>query len=166
MEELDYAALGSASDTRAIYRIVNMDCPMEEALIRKKLAGISGITSLEFNLMQRVLTVNHTLASTTVIEEALKAIDMTPEAIATDETSVFNVAGMDCPEEERLIRAKLANISGITNLEFNLMTRMLTVTHRPGLLPDISKILASLNMGARLVRDKAASMADETPKIP
>ena len=46
------------------------------------------------------------------------------------------------------------------------MTRMLTVTHRPGLLPDISKILASLNMGARLVRDKAASMADETPKIP
>ena len=166
MEDLDYAALGSASDTRAIYRIVNMDCPMEEALIRKKLAGVSGITSLEFNLMQRVLTVNHTLASTTVIEEALKAIDMTPEAIATDETSVFNVAGMDCPEEERLIRAKLANISGITNLEFNLMTRMLTVTHRPGLLPDISKILASLNMGARLVRDKAASMADETPKIP
>lgn len=70
-----------ASATRAVYRIVNMDCPMEEALIRKKLASIAGITGLEFNLMQRVLTVDHELPSTAGIEEALRAIDMTPEPL-------------------------------------------------------------------------------------
>ncbi|MDR2055377.1 MAG: hypothetical protein LBQ10_05865, partial [Desulfovibrio sp.] len=38
---------GEASATRAVYRIANMDCPMEEALIRKKLEGMPGITGLE-----------------------------------------------------------------------------------------------------------------------
>ncbi|MDL2209392.1 heavy metal translocating P-type ATPase [Desulfovibrio sp. OttesenSCG-928-O18] len=58
-----------------------MDCPMEEALIRKKLATVPGITGMEFNLMQRVLTVDHELPSTETIEAALRSIDMTPEAV-------------------------------------------------------------------------------------
>ncbi|MCH5277169.1 MAG: heavy metal translocating P-type ATPase [Desulfovibrionaceae bacterium] len=76
------AALGAASATRAMYRIMNMDCPMEEALIRAKLASVPGIQGLEFNLMQRVLIVNHSLPSTEPIEAALRAIDMTPESLA------------------------------------------------------------------------------------
>ncbi len=70
-----------ASATRAVYRIMNMDCPMEEALIRNKLTGMEGILGLEFDLMQRVLVVNHALPSTESIELALLAIDMTPEAL-------------------------------------------------------------------------------------
>lgn len=38
-------------------RIMQMDCPTEEALIRKKLGSMATVKSLEFNLMQRVLTV-------------------------------------------------------------------------------------------------------------
>ncbi|WP_369694445.1 heavy metal translocating P-type ATPase [Mailhella massiliensis] len=60
---------------------MNMDCPMEEALIRKRLSSVEGITGLEFNLMQRVLTVRHSLPSTLVIEEALASIDMIPERL-------------------------------------------------------------------------------------
>lgn len=74
---------GAASATRAIYRIMNMDCPMEEALIRKKLEGMPGIRNLEFHLMQRVLIVSHSLPDTTSIEAALRSIDMHPEAIAS-----------------------------------------------------------------------------------
>jgi Cd2+/Zn2+-exporting ATPase len=54
---------------------------MEEALIRKKLAGLPGITGLNFNLMQRRLTVDHELPSTGPIEAALESIDMKPEAV-------------------------------------------------------------------------------------
>jgi Cd2+/Zn2+-exporting ATPase len=36
-----------------------MDCPTEEALIRKQLSGLSGVVELEFRLMQRLLTVTH-----------------------------------------------------------------------------------------------------------
>lgn len=58
-----------------------MDCPTEEALIRKKLAGMSGITDLEFNLMQRILTIHHQQADLVAIEAALTEIDMGPVAI-------------------------------------------------------------------------------------
>lgn len=84
-QAVDPATVGAASATRAVYRILNMDCPMEEALIRKKLGGMPGITGLEFHLMQRVLTVNHTLPSTEGIEAALRSIDMTPEALGQNE---------------------------------------------------------------------------------
>lgn len=39
--------------------ILQMDCPVEEGLIRKKLGAMSGVGSLQFNLLQRVLTVSH-----------------------------------------------------------------------------------------------------------
>lgn len=82
-QPIDGASPGNPSDTRAIYRIANMDCPMEEALIRKKLATVPGITGMKFNLMQRVLTVDHGLPSTEPIVAALKSIDMIPEALAS-----------------------------------------------------------------------------------
>ena len=58
------------------YRIDNMDCPTEEALIRGKLAGVPGILGLDFNLLQRQLTVRHNLASLDPVERALAAIGM------------------------------------------------------------------------------------------
>ncbi|MBI0151352.1 heavy-metal-associated domain-containing protein, partial [Bifidobacterium sp. M0353] len=76
---------------------MKMDCPMEEALIRKKLGSIQGITHLEFNLMQRILTVDHELSSTESIIAALKSIDMTPELIPNNKgvITVFSINGMD-----------------------------------------------------------------------
>lgn len=151
-EDVDWRGLDRPSSTRAIYRIANMDCPVEEALIRKKLAGVQGIKSLEFNLMQRVLVVNHALADTECIESALKAIDMTPEPLIDQGAlAVFSINGMDCPEEERLIRSKLAKIAGVYGLDFNLMQRTLKVRHEPAALPAIAAALDSLHMGATLL---------------
>ena len=82
-EEFDPALFQESSATRAVYRIVNMDCPMEEALIRTKLGAMNGIVELEFNLMQRVLVVEHRLPSTKNIEAALSSIGMTPEPVET-----------------------------------------------------------------------------------
>ena len=80
-QPVDPGLIAGASETRAIYRIPNMDCPMEEALIRKKLSSVRGVTGLQFNLMQRVLTVDHEPGITADIESALRAIDMTPESL-------------------------------------------------------------------------------------
>lgn len=152
-QPIDWDAPGKASGTRAIYRIENMDCPMEEALIRKKLASVSGITGMKFNLMQRVLTVDHNLPSTEPIVTALKAIEMIPEPLdgTNGEVAVFSVAGMDCPLEENLIRAKLEKMPGVQDLHFDLMKRVLRVRHESGQLPAISQALASLDMDAKLL---------------
>jgi len=58
------------------FHIKNMDCPAEEALIRKRLASVGGVAGLDFNLLQRILTVSHNLNSSETIESALKSIGM------------------------------------------------------------------------------------------
>ena len=56
--------------------IRNMDCPTEEALIRKRLGSVLGIGELAFNLMDRRLTVTHTLDDEQPIHDALREIGM------------------------------------------------------------------------------------------
>lgn len=67
---------GISTGRQDILNIENMDCPTEEALIRNKLKGYPGVTGLEFNLLQRNLTISHTLPSLDPVIEALKTIGM------------------------------------------------------------------------------------------
>ncbi len=66
---------------RSRLRIAQMDCPTEEALIRRKLGGRRGIHGLEFNLMERVLSVVHAPGSLPEIEAAIRDLGMTPEPL-------------------------------------------------------------------------------------
>ena len=65
-----------AGASTAKYRIANMDCPTEERLIRNKLATMAGVVGLDFNLMNRVLDVHHTLPTLATVEAALHGIGM------------------------------------------------------------------------------------------
>ncbi|GLK61966.1 MULTISPECIES: heavy metal translocating P-type ATPase [Azotobacter] len=58
------------------YRIDNMDCPVEERLIRGRLEAFPGIAGLDFDLLGRTLTVHHRLDSTASVEAQLRAIGM------------------------------------------------------------------------------------------
>ncbi|MBP0631436.1 heavy metal translocating P-type ATPase [Cupriavidus sp. AcVe19-1a] len=60
----------------AAYRIDAMDCPTEETLIRNKLGSMAGVAALEFNLIQRVLTVHHTLPSPEPVVAAIRSLGM------------------------------------------------------------------------------------------
>ncbi|MBB5400417.1 Cd2+/Zn2+-exporting ATPase [Paraburkholderia sp. JPY162] len=70
-------------DLRTAIRILQMDCPTEEALIRKKLARMPDVRSMDFNLMQRVLTVVHASDALEPVLAALRSLDFTPE-LASD----------------------------------------------------------------------------------
>ncbi|WP_408243799.1 heavy metal translocating P-type ATPase [Paraburkholderia phytofirmans] len=67
------------SNMRTAIRIMQMDCPTEEALIRKKFSRMPHVRSMEFNLMQRVLTVVHAPEALDSILAALRSLDFTPE---------------------------------------------------------------------------------------
>ncbi|MBS1208171.1 MAG: heavy metal translocating P-type ATPase [Proteobacteria bacterium] len=60
-------------------RIMQMDCPTEEALLRKKLGGMRGVVGMEFNLMQRVLTVTHEPQVIEAILAGIRSLGFTPE---------------------------------------------------------------------------------------
>lgn len=154
------ATASASGATQASYRIENMDCPTEEALIRDKLANLPGVVSLEFNLMQRMLTVRHDMPSLEPLEQALAAIGM--RVVRTDtepsfQTTVLAIAKMDCATEEALIRGKLAGMAGVDSLEFNLMLRTLQVHHRPKALPEMLAALKSLGFDAQVRNASAAA---------
>ncbi|MDQ3813154.1 MAG: cadmium-translocating P-type ATPase [Armatimonadota bacterium] len=64
--------------------------------------------------------------------------------------SVFYISDLCCPSEEQLIRNRLRAIQGVDRLDFNLMQRELTVTHRLDDDRNILVALDSLGMGAQL----------------
>ena len=79
------AAQATASGhVRTSFRIMQMDCPTEETLIRKKLGGMREVSALEFNLMQRLLTVDHMPGAQAAIDGAIRSLGMTPEAASAD----------------------------------------------------------------------------------
>ena len=84
-------------------RIEEMDCPTEESLIRQKLEGLQGVESLDFNLMQRKLTVRHHLQDSESIIVAVAALGMKPvvenASVSKSGSSqaIFIINNMDCP---------------------------------------------------------------------
>ena len=85
-------------------RIEQMDCPTEEALIRNKLSTIPGIDAMEFNLIQRKLTVRHSLKDPGIIETALADIGM--RAVMTGSPVTGSDAAMVQPAEHPASRKK------------------------------------------------------------
>ena len=64
------------------------------------------------------------------------------------EQTVLRIDKMDCPTEEALIRAKLAEIAGVHALDFNLLQRRLILSHAPATLPAVLAALRALGFEA------------------
>ncbi|CAJ0809581.1 heavy metal translocating P-type ATPase [Ralstonia flaminis] len=77
---VDAAALARAKGRTKI-RIEQMDCPTEERMIRAKLGNAAGVVALDFNLLERHLTIHHTVDDVTPFLEALRAIGMDGEVL-------------------------------------------------------------------------------------
>lgn len=85
-------APGGGSVTRL--RIAQMDCPTEEALIRKRLGAMGEVQALEFNLMQRMLTVAHRTGALPAVQAAIRELGMDAE--------LFEPTGDEAPHEEAI----------------------------------------------------------------
>jgi Cd2+/Zn2+-exporting ATPase len=68
-----------AGNQRTVLVIAKMDCPTEERLIREKLAGMPGVAEIEFNLVQRTLTLEHAPAVLSDVLRALKSLGFDAE---------------------------------------------------------------------------------------
>jgi len=65
---------------RTTLHIAKMGCPTEESLIRDKLATMPGIGAMEFNLVQRTLTLTHMPGRVADAIEAIRALGMDAQA--------------------------------------------------------------------------------------
>jgi len=64
--------------------------------------------------------------------------------------TIFEIAKMDCPAEENLIRLKFEGIAFIQNLAFDIPDRKLTIYHS-GRLDEIETALHQLNLNSKLL---------------
>ncbi|HKM36692.1 MAG TPA: heavy metal translocating P-type ATPase [Thiopseudomonas sp.] len=79
-------------------------------------------------------------------------------------TSVFIITEMDCPTEEQLIRSKLATLSDISAVEFNLMRRQLTVSHAKPALDSIVSALVSIGFKPQAQHQHSEANAAQAPQ--
>ncbi|WP_298537876.1 cation transporter [uncultured Algibacter sp.] len=75
--------------------------------------------------------------------------------------STFEITKMDCPSEENLIRMKLDGISSITNLDFDIPNRKLTVFHS-GEIDQIEKAVIEMGLGGKKI---STEQTDQTEFI-
>jgi Cd2+/Zn2+-exporting ATPase len=75
-------------------------------------------------------------------------VQLSEKTSADARLSSFRIEAMDCPTEQTLIQNKLGKLAGVQQLEFNLINRVLGVTHNlPGIEP-ITEAIKSLGMHA------------------
>lgn len=83
LDETLAPALSAAPEGGSVtrLRIAQMDCPTEEGLIRKKLGAMGEVHGLEFNLMQRLLTVAHRTGALPAVQAAIRDLGMDAELV-------------------------------------------------------------------------------------
>lgn len=105
-------------NAQVVFLIQKMDCPTEEKLIRDRLTGMDGIKSMQFNLMQRELTVQHTLNSIVPVTLALKQLDLDPvvKSDSLDQAAGLSDVAAEAASDYQISPLKwtLMAVSGVT----------------------------------------------------
>lgn len=70
--------------------------------------------------------------------------------------TAIRIEQMDCPTEERLLRKALEKKPGVTDLRFNLMSRVLSVTHDPAILDEVMQAIRKIGFTPELHDGKSA----------
>ncbi|MEJ2794209.1 heavy metal translocating P-type ATPase [Iodobacter sp. LRB] len=83
---------GDGAGVLSRIHIQQMDCPTEEGLIRKKLGAMADVRGLQFNLLQRVLTVSHRQEALPAILAAIAELGFTPRVDNGSKAVVAEVA--------------------------------------------------------------------------
>ncbi|MEP0765913.1 MAG: cadmium-translocating P-type ATPase [Fimbriimonadia bacterium] len=80
--------------------------------------------------------------------------------------TVFHIGKMDCPTDEGIIRNRLKGMEGIEKLDFDLMSRKLTVFHEHSDESNIQRALESVGMDPKLVSENEPEPAGHRPAVP
>ncbi len=85
--------------TQARFHVPKMDCATEKEVISRRLASVSGIERVDFDLIERVVIVTHDPAGDVpaAVEFALIDIDMAPSRVASSATGAPAAAGEGLP---------------------------------------------------------------------
>ena len=92
------------------------------------------------------------------------AVPQPADAVLTGACNTrIRIEQMDCPTEERLIRDALGRLPGVAGLHFNLLQRVLTVSHDEGMLAQVLPAIRALGFTPQIEDDRTAQQPASAP---
>jgi Cd2+/Zn2+-exporting ATPase len=77
----------ATEDTQSVFFVEEMDCAAEIALIQNKLSALPAVRDMDFDIMQRRVTVSHTPGQQETVLQAIHSLGMSATIIDPDSTS-------------------------------------------------------------------------------
>jgi len=141
------------------FTVKGMDCGDCAAHVEKEVSKLAGVATAQVSLATGKLRVvpNDESLDEQRIREAVRRAGYDIETEESYRSVIINVEGMDCADEETLIRKKLDSLQGMMSCDVYLMSQQVKVTYDPALtsVQDIIKSVAETGMRASMVRKKA-----------
>jgi Cd2+/Zn2+-exporting ATPase len=149
--------------TTTRFLVPAMDCATEKELIANRLGRVPDVEHVDFDLLDRIVTVRHRAGADARIETTLREIGMAPQRLVDPATTLvttrFHVPAMDCATEKEVIANRLAKVSGLEQVSFDLLERMVDVRHHAGGDDAIEHALREIGMTPKRMGGAAAPTA-------
>lgn len=112
-------------------KISGMDCPDCALNIEKDISAMPGVDSASVDFLGGLLTVDGPGVKSEKIAARVNSLGYTAEPAGEKQLkrSVLVIPDMDCADEEKIIRKALYKLSPVSDLQFNLLDRRVTVFH-------------------------------------
>ena len=149
---------------KIVFKVPEMDCPVEVAEIQKALKK-RGIEGAECDTEARTLTISGDEATAKTVQEAIESCGYGAERVRKSERIVFRVPDMDCPVEVAEIQKALAK-RGIVGAECHTETRTLTISGDEATAEAVKAAIESCGYEATRVEVKRKAAAPEADPIP
>lgn len=137
------------------FQVSGVDCPVCAEEVKKELMKLDGIISAQVNLEEsRVsLKLKPDKFGNQEVEKTISELGLQIQKEGSKKTSVFFIEGMDCSNEERVIREGLKSIPEIDELKFDLVNHRLIVVHKTA-DGKILKALKEIGFNAEFYHNK------------
>ena len=150
---------------RIVFKVPDMDCPVEVAEIQKALKK-RGIEGAECDTEARTVTLSGDEATAKTVKEAIESCGYEAERIRTSSGRiVFKVPDMDCPVEVAEIQKALKKC-GIEGAECNTESRTVTIAGDEATAEAVKAAIESCGYEATRVEVKRKAAAPEADPIP
>lgn len=137
------------------FQISGVDCPVCADEVKKELLKLNGIISAQIDLEESKvsLKLKPDQLSENEVERTISELGLQIQKEGSKKTSIFFVEGMDCSNEERVIREGLKSIKDIDDLKFDLVNHRLIISHKTA-EGKILKALKELGFKAEFYHNK------------
>ncbi|MFZ3063138.1 MAG: heavy metal translocating P-type ATPase [Actinomycetota bacterium] len=142
------------NEKEILLKVHGVDCADCSVEVEKVISRLKGVRSADFSFATSEVRVvsDPTALDAAGLEREVRKLGYQVEKPGGEGRIAFKIEGMDCAEEEELIRRKLKGVSGINDLNVNLVTQELSLVYDPALISvsDIVKAIAETGMKAYL----------------